>query len=159
MLALAGCLGAPAQNSDGLAIEYQVSNGAATDYDVTLVVAPDPFDGARVTFANGTRRTYDVGRIDQLPPSTLGQATEIEPLGDTVQTRTLAVDTGTGFGGTLENVTEESVVLYTVQGADGDIAFRGWGGVRCPSSADRLRVEVSINANETFNAGVTCSGT
>jgi hypothetical protein len=158
-LALAGCLGAPAVGTgEGLAVEYQVSNDAATDYEVRLAVTPDPFDGVRVTFENGTGRTYDVGRIDQLPDGALGNATALEPLGEDVQTRTLTVDARTGFGGTFENVTDPSVVLYTVREADGNVAFRGWGGVRCPPADDRLRLELTIHGDDSFDAGVTCVG-
>lgn len=154
---LAGCAGAPAETpTDELAIEYQVSNEGSSTVEVLLAVAPTPLEGVRVTFANGTVREYAVGRIGELPPGTVGDATTLDLIGEEPQTRRLSVQPRTGFGGTFENVTGEGVAVYTVRRPGAGVVFRGWGEVRC-SGSGRMRIDLRIDADDTIAAGVACT--
>lgn len=159
-LAFAGCLSVPTTGGPGPTVE--VTNDASTPRRVTVSVldgdrsGPAPFDGVRITSADGSERTVEADDLDAIPPEALADAVAFVP---ETATRVLAypdLDPGASIVDRLPELPEHAWAVYVVAAPEAEEPLLGFGQLTCaPGGFLGLTVETD---DDTTNVGVECRG-
>lgn len=154
----AGCLG-PVTDEPGdplaTAVEYSLSNETDEPYRVRLFVLDEPPTALRVSREDGSVDAVELA--DGGPPrGTFDDAVAVEPADEHVDSRRVRLDPRSGVGGSFEEVTPGSVVVYAVEFVDRRAPLRSYGVFACSEDDEEASIDLRIRADGGVDAGVAC---
>lgn len=131
----------------------RVVDATPTAYVVDVEGVSGPLDGLRVTYADGSARTFDGST---LPADALVDAVGVAAVGDVPMSMRMAGGPGT-TGGAFGGIGAHTTVVYavTVAGADGPVLV-GWDAVTCGAGTAVTGVDVGVEGERFVTRGVDC---
>ena len=160
LLLVAGCTAPVADGGDGRpgqSVTVSLSNQHDQRYAVRIVVASGDLEGVRVTYENGSSRTYAVPNVSALPSAARVNATDLGLLGEDLRSERFVLAPNSGLGTTFEDVPADSRLVYVVTDAGGNGALRSVGVSRCAADGARMDFSLEIGPDGSLDVATICT--